>query len=292
MKKILSLLLILVLSFSIIACGTDKEETTETTETPETTTPVEDTDKVEETEEEKDIAKDDSKEEVELVVSAAASLTDAMGEIADLIKEDENIKLTSSFDSSGTLQKQIEQGAPADVFISAGQKQMDALEEKDLIAKDSRIDLLRNKLVLLVPEDNPDDIKNIQDVVDKKVQIAIAETETVPVGQYSKKALEDLELWDKLDTEKIIQSKNVSEVLAQVEQGNVSAGMVYSSDAVRGEKVKEVEVFDEKLHGPIIYPAAVIEASTEKDAGKIFLDYLETDKVKAIFEKYGFEMAK
>ena len=286
MKKILSLLLILVLSFSIMACGTDKEETKDTKDTTNTSTPVEDTDKVEDT------GKDAPKEEVELVVSAAASLTDAMGEIAELIKEDENIKLTPTFDSSGTLQKQIEEGAPADVFISAGQKQMDALEEKDLIVKDSRIDLLRNKLVLLVPEDNPDDIKNIQDVIDKKVQIAIAETETVPVGQYSKKALEDLGLWDKLETGNIIQSKNVSEVLSQVEQGNVSAGMVYTSDAVRGEKVKEVEVFDEKLHGPIIYPAAVIEASTEKDAGKIFLDYLQTGKVKAIFEKYGFEMAK
>lgn len=284
MKRILSLLLILVLSFSIMACGTDKEETKN--DTTDTSTPVEDTDKVENTD------KDAPKEEVELVVSAAASLTDAMGEIAVLIKEDENINLTSTFDSSGTLQKQIEEGAPTDVFISAGQKQMDALEEKDLIAKDSRIDLLRNKLVLLVPEDNPDNIKNIQDVIDKKVQIAIAETETVPVGQYSKKALEDLGLWDKLETDNIIQSKNVSEVLSQVEQGNVSAGMVYSSDAVRGEKVKEVEVFDEELHGPIIYPAAVIEASTEQDAGKIFSDYLQTGKVKAIFEKYGFEMAK
>ncbi len=273
MKKLLSALLILVLSFSIMACGSK-------TKAPDTTKPGETT------------SKDAPKKEVELVVSAAASLTDAMGEIATEIKKDKNIKLTPTFDSSGTLQKQIEEGAKTDVFISAGQKQMDALEKQNLIVKDSRINLLKNTLVLLVPADNPDKIKNIQDVVDKKVQIAIAETETVPVGQYSKKALETLGLWDKLDAKNIIQSKNVSDVLAQVEQGNVSAGLVYSSDAVRGKNVKVVEIFDEKLHGPIIYPAAVVESSTEKDSGKTFLDYLQTDKVKSIFEKYGFQMAK
>lgn len=280
MKKVLSLLMVLVLSFAMVACGTN-DQTPDT----DTNTPVEDTDKGE--------AKDnENKEEVEIFVSVAASLTEAMDEIAELIKEDENIKITPTYDSSGTLQKQIEEGAPSDVFISAGQSQMDNLEEQDLIDKSSRIDLLRNKLVLLVPEDNPDNIENIQDVVDKKVQIAIAETETVPVGQYSKKALEDLGLWDKLETDNIVSAKNVSEVLTHVETGNASAGLVYSSDAVRGEKVKEVEVFDEKLHGPIIYPAAIIEASENKDAAKTFLDYLKEDKVKAIFEKYGFEMAK
>lgn len=280
MKKVLSLLMVLVLSLAMVACGTN-EETPDT----ESNTPVEDTDK--------DTAKDnENKEEVEIFVSAAASLTEALDEISEIIKEDENIKITPTYDSSGTLQKQIEEGAPSDVFISAGQSQMDNLEEQDLIEKDSRIDLLKNKLVLLVPEDNPDDIENIQDVVDKKVQIAIAETETVPVGQYSKKALEDLGLWDKFETDNIVSAKNVSEVLTHVETGNASAGLVYSSDAVRGEKVKEVEVFDEKLHGPIIYPAAIIEASDNKDAAKTFLDYLKQDKVKEVFKKYGFEIAK
>ncbi len=261
MKKVLAILMILVLSFSIMACGSENANV----ETP--------------------------KKEVELVVSAAASLTDAMEEIAAAIKEDENIVITATLDSSGTLQKQIEEGAPSDVFISAGQKQMDALEEKDLIVKDSRIDLLRNKLVLLVPEDNKDGVNNIQDVVDKKVQIAIAETETVPVGQYSKKTLEALGLWDKIETGKMILPKNVSEVLAQVESGNVAAGMVYSSDAVRGKGVKQVEIFSEELAGPIIYPTAIVEASKEKDAAKTFIEYLKTEKVKAIFIKYGFEMA-
>lgn len=281
-KRVLSLLMVLVLSFSIMACGADKDADTkvESDLSTDKTNDKEDTDKTEE-----------KKEEVELVISAAASLTDAMGEIAELIKEDENIIITSTFDSSGTLQKQIEEGAPADAFISAGQKQMDALEEKDLIEKDSRTDLLRNKLVLLVSEENKDEIKTIQDVIDKKVQIAIAETETVPVGQYSKKALEDLKLWDKLDTNNIISSKNVSEVLKHVEDGNVAAGLAYTSDAVRGESVKEAQIFDEELHGPIIYPAAIVSASEEKEAAERFLDYLKTDKVKAIFEKYGFGIA-
>ena len=287
MKKILSLLMVLVLSFSMIACGADNED-------PDTNTPVEDNDAdvdVDTDEDSEEASDSEDKEEVEIVVSAAASLTDAMGEIAELIKEEENIVLTSTFDSSGTLQKQIEEGAQSDVFISAGQKQMDALEEQDLIDADSRIDLLRNKLVLLVPEGNEDGIENIQDVVDKKVQIAIAETETVPVGQYSKKALEDLDLWDKLETDNVVNSKNVSEVLKHVEDGNVSAGLVYTSDAVRGEGVEEVEIFDEELHGPIVYPASIIEGSEEKEASQTFLDFLQTDEVKEIFEKYGFEMA-
>ena len=289
MKKILSLLMVLALSFSIMAC-TDNNEAPDTNVDVDVKTPAEDADKDVDTD--KDEAADtEKKEEVEIVVSAAASLTDAMGEIADLIKEKENIVLTSTFDSSGTLQKQIEEGAQSDVFISAGQKQMDALQEQDLIDTDSRIDLLRNRLVLLVPEANEAGIENIQDVVDKKVQIAIAETETVPVGQYSKKALEDLELWDKLDTNNVINSKNVSEVLKHVEDGNVAAGLVYTSDAVRGEGVKEAELFDEELHGPIVYPASIIEGSEEKEASQTFLDFLQTDEVKEIFEKYGFEMA-
>lgn len=267
MKKILAIIMIFVLSFSIMACGDEKAP---------------------------DVGSSNGetqKEEVELMISAAASLTDALEEIASAIKEDENIVITPTLDSSGTLQKQIEEGAPSDVFISAGQKQMDALEGQDLIVKESRIDLLENKLVLLVPEENKDEINNIQDVVDKKVQIAIAETETVPVGQYSKKTLEALGLWDKIEEGNMIFPKNVSEVLAQVEQGNVSAGMVYTSDAVRGNGVKEVEIFSEELAGPIIYPVAIVESSTEKDAAKIFIEYLKTDKVKAIFEKYGFKMA-
>lgn len=271
MKKFLSILMILVLSFSLIACGSSNEEP--------------------DNQADENLELDSEGEEVEIVVSAAASLTDALGEIAELIKKEENIVLTSTFDSSGTLQKQIEEGARSDVFISAGQKQMDALEEQDLIDVQSRIDLLKNRLVLLVPEENEDGIANIQDVVDKKVQIAIAETETVPVGQYSKKALEDLELWDKLDTENIVNSKNVSEVLKHVEDGNVSAGLVYTSDAVRGQGVEEVEIFDEDLHGPIVYPASIIESSEKKDASQTFLDFLKTDEVKEIFEKYGFEMA-
>lgn len=272
MKRILAILMILVLSFSIIACGAEKAP-----EKP--ATPQENTDA------------ETPKEEVELTISAAASLTEAMKEIAEAIKQDENIVITPILGSSGDLQKQIEEGAPSDVFISAGQKQMDALDGQNLIVKDTRVDLLRNKLILLVPEDNKDGITKIQDVVDKKVQIAIAETETVPVGQYSKKTLEALGLWDKIETGNMILPKNVSEVLAQVENGNVAAGMVYSSDAVRGKGVKQVEEFSEELAGPIIYPAAVIEASKEKEAAKIFVKYLKTNKVKAIFEKYGFEMA-
>lgn len=290
MKKLLGLIMILVLSFSMVACNSNTDTDTATDST-DKETPVVDTEKDTEKDTDTEVEKDTPKEQVEVVVSAAASLTDAMGEIAEMIKEDENIILVPSYGSSGALQKQIEEGAPSDAFISAGQKQMDALEEKNLLESGTRMDLLKNTLVLIVPEDNKDEINNIQDVVDKKVQIALAETETVPVGQYSKAALTKLGLWDKLETGNIVQSKDVSEVLTHVEQGNVSAGMVYSSDAVRGEKVKQVEEFEESLHDPIVYPAAVIESSKNKDAAKAFLDYLQTDKVKAVFEKYGFKIA-
>ena len=268
-KRLLALLMVFVLSFTLMACNSaPKEETKKEGNTKE--------------------QQDQKKEVKELTISAAASLTEALGEISAELEKDENIKIVPNYGSSGALQKQIEEGAPADAFISAGQKQMNALEEKNLIVKDSRLDLLKNKLVLIVPKDNKDGIKTINDVVDKNLQIALAETETVPVGQYSKEALTNLGLWDKIKTENIIQSKDVSEVLKHVDDGNVAAGIVYSSDVVRSKNSEQVQVFDESLHKPIVYPAAIIESSKEKETAKIFLDYLKTDKAKTILEKYGF----
>lgn len=268
-KRLLALLMVFVLSFSLMACGSTSDEPKNTGE-----------------------EQQEKKEEVELTVSAAISLQGALDKIAKDLEADENIKIVPIYDASGTLQKQIEEGGQSDVFISAGKKQVDALEEKDLIEKDSRIDLLKNKLVLVASEEQKDAVKSIDDVVNNNLKLAMGTPETVPAGQYAKDTLESLKLWDKIKDENKVFTKNVAEVRTHVANGDAAAGIIYKSDLVdgvmKGEKLTEVQVFADDLHKPIVYPAAIISASEKKDVAKTLLDYLQTDKAKAIFEEYGF----
>lgn len=229
------------------------------------------------------------KESKSITICAAASLREALNEIQPKFEKDKNIKLNFNFGSSGALQKQIEEGAPADVFISAGVKQMDALQSKNLIEKDSRKNLLGNKLVLIVPEEHKDKIKNVSDLVDKDVKISIGEPESVPAGQYAKDSLTYLKIWDKLSN-KIVYAKDVKQVVAYVEKGEVAAGIVYSSDATTLKNSSIVETFEEKTHKPIVYPEAIISESKDKASAKLFIDYLNTDISKQTFEKYGFNV--
>lgn len=222
-----------------------------------------------------------------ITICAAASLKDALDEIQPKFEQEKGIKLTFSFGSSGALQKQIEEGAPADVFISAGKKQMDTLEDENLIDKESRENLLVNKLVLIVPNEYKDKIKTSSDLVDKDVKISIGEPESVPAGQYAKESLTYLNLWDKLSN-KIVYAKDVKQVVAYVEKGEVAAGLVYNSDAAVLKDSTIVEVFDENSHKPIVYPGAIVSASKDKESAKTFIDYLNTDSAKQIFEKYRF----
>lgn len=224
-----------------------------------------------------------------ITVCAAASLKDALNEIQPDFEQGKGIKLTFNFGASGTLQKQIEEGAPADLFISAGKKQMDALETGKLIDKESRVNLLGNKLVLIIPDEYKDKIKSASDLVDKAEKISIGEPETVPAGQYAKDSLTYMNLWDKLNS-KIVYAKDVKQVVAYVESGEAAAGIVYNSDATVLKNSTIAQTFDESSHKPILYPAAIVTASKEKEAAKVFLDYLQSNNAREIFQKYGFDI--
>lgn len=224
-----------------------------------------------------------------ITICAAASLREALNEIQPRFEQEKGIKLTFNFGSSGTLQKQIEEGAPADVFISAGKKQMDALEDKNLIDNESRKDLLGNKLVLIISNDYKDKIKSVSDLTGKDLKVSIGEPETVPVGQYAKDALIYLDVWDKL-INNMVYAKDVKQVVAYVERGEAAGGIVYNSDAATIINSTIAQVFEENTHKPVVYPEAIISTSKEKESAKVFLDYLAEDSVKQIFEKYGFNI--
>lgn len=225
---------------------------------------------------------------VELTISAAASLKDAMGEIkAAYEKENSEVTITYNFGSSGSLQKQIEQGAAVDVFLSAATKQMDALKDKGLIIEDTRKDFLENKIVLIVPvgSSGVTDFKDL--LTDKVKKIGLGEPKSVPVGQYGEEVLKKLGIIDSVNS-KIVYAKDVKEVLAWVETGNADAGIVYETDAKVSDKVRLVVRASEGSHKPVYYPAAVIRESKNHDAAKDFVNFLYSSEAKPIFEKYGF----
>ncbi|MBS4026646.1 MAG: molybdate ABC transporter substrate-binding protein [Clostridia bacterium] len=225
-----------------------------------------------------------------LTLSVAASLTDAITEIKELYKkENPTVEIQLNFGSSGALQQQIEQGAPADIFISAASQQMNNLQEKGLLVDETRKDLLVNKIVLITPIGSA--IKNFEDLLNPNVKIiALGETETVPAGRYAKGVLESLALWDKLQP-KFTFAKDVREVLAFVETGNADAGIVYQTDAQISNKVQIAAVAPEGSHAPIVYPLAVIKDSKNKEAANQFIQFITSAVGKTVFEKYGFTTA-
>jgi len=229
---------------------------------------------------------------VELTVSAAASLTEAMTEIGEKYKEiAPDVKITFNFASSGTLQTQIEQGAAADVFVSAAQKQMNALETKGLIDTPSRIDLLVNKVVLIVPKDSGSVITSFDDcLTDKASMIAIGDPESVPVGQYAKEVFTFLGGWDAVSAKANLGS-DVKQVLSWVETGDADCGVVYSTDAATSGKVDVVSEAPEGSHAPVIYPAAIVSASTYITEARAFLDYLKSEEAGNIFTSCGFTVS-
>ncbi|MBM0741960.1 molybdate ABC transporter substrate-binding protein [Phormidium sp. CLA17] len=223
-----------------------------------------------------------------LVVSAAASLTDALQEIAPLYNQTRpTVTLRYNFASSGALQQQIENGAPADIFISAADKQMDAMQQKNLIESASRRNLLTNRLVLVVPN-TASGVTNLQSLKDLRVKrIAIGDPRSVPVGQYSEEALKKQGLWNSLKP-KFVLANNVRQVLQFVESGNVQAGLVYATDAKTSNKVKVVQVIPASLHTPITYSIAVVKRSKNQTSARTFIQFLSSSKAKQIFQKYGF----
>ena len=225
---------------------------------------------------------------IEITISAAASLKDALNEIKPLYEaENPDIKLVLNLGSSGTLQQHIEQGAPVDLFISAGQSQMDGLEEKQLLINTSRVNILGNELVLIVGKDNYA-VNTFNDLNEPWVKhIGIGEPELVPAGKYAREVLTSLEIWDNLKP-KYVQAKDVRQVLAYVEAGVAEAGLVYKSDTTLADKVRIAAVAPENSHKPIVYPAAVIKSSKNSAAAGDFIRFLSRPDVKNIFKKYGF----
>ena len=245
----------------------------------------------------------DASEKTELVVFAAASMTETLNQIkTDYEAQHKDITLTYNFDSSGTLKTQIQEGATCDVFISAAQKQMDQLdaskdntanpEQLDFINSDSRMDLLENKVVLVVPENNSKNINSFDDLKSKlesgDVLLAMGNSD-VPVGQYTQKILQYWGLDEKAlaDAGEITYGSNVKEVTTQVSEGSADCGVVYYTDAYSAG-LKIVGEATEEMCGKTIYPAAVMKNSEHPEQAQEFLAYLSSDAAVKVFEKVGF----
>lgn len=228
-------------------------------------------------------------ENVELTISAAASLTDALKEIQQQFEEvHPNVKLNFNFGASGALQKQIENGAPADLFLSAAAKNMKTLVDAKLIANENQTDLLSNGLVLVTSKSSKTSLSTVNDLLNDDVKtVAIGIPESVPAGSYTKEALEQAKLWDSLQS-KIVQAKDVRQVLQYVETGNADAGFVYMTDALSSDKVNVVLTVDPATYTPITYPIGIVTATKHIQESKQFYDYLHTEEAMAVFEKFGF----
>ena len=280
MRKLFAMLIAAAMVLGLAACAAPA---TEETAAPEETVP--------------------EAEPVELIVFAAASMTETMNQIAEMYKTlAPNVTLTYNFDSSGTLKTQIQEGAECDLFISAGQKQMNQLDitadpevntdKLDFVLEGTRINLLENRVTLCVPEGNPKDIKSFDDLADKlkegSVLMAMGNSD-VPVGQYTQKIL----AFYGLDEEKLAKDgvitygTNVKEVTTQVTEASVDCGVVYCTDAFSAG-LTPVDYATKEMCGQVIYPAAVLNVSKNQEAAKEFLAYLQTDEAMKVFEAVGF----
>ena len=280
MKKLLSLLLALALVFSLAACSSKTDDTT--------------TD---------DTQGDANAESVDLVVFAAASMTETLTEIAEMYKEvAPNVNITYNFDSSGKLLTQISEGADCDLFISAAPKQMNQLDgtlkddaEKnpdglDMLLAGSRIDLLENKVALAVTDGNPKGIDSFDKLADllKSVDVKLAiGNADVPVGQYTQKIFKFYNIDETAVADKLTYGANVKEVSTAVSEGTVDCGIIYASDAYSA-KLTVAATATADMCGQVIYPAAILSGSTNQDAAAAFLKYLQGSEASAEFEKVLF----
>lgn len=228
----------------------------------------------------------------ELTVHAAASLTDAMKEIGAAYEKKSGDKLQFNFGASSMLARQIEEGAPADLFLSADEAKMDALEQKGLLLPGTRRSLLSNSLVIVVPADAGTAPKSASDLAKPEYKkLALAEPQTVPAGIYAREYLQQLGLWESVK-ERVVPTENVRATLAAVESGNVNAGIVYKTDSLISKKVK-VAVEIPAAEGPrISYPLAVMKSSKEAERARKLADYLAGPAAQKVFEKFGFIPAK
>lgn len=223
-----------------------------------------------------------------ITVSAAISLKDALDELGRVYEQRHpERKVTFNYGSSGTLQHQIEQGAPVDIFFSAAEKQMDALESGGLLIAGTRRNLVENQLVLVVPASS-NIVKNFSDLARPEVKIvALGEPSTVPAGMYARQTLEHLGLLAAIE-KKSVYAKDVRAVLTYVETNNADAGIVYQTDAGSSKSVRVVATAPAGSHDPIAYPAAVVKGTKDNVAARAFLEFLESAEERAVFEKFGF----
>ncbi|WP_342564496.1 molybdate ABC transporter substrate-binding protein [Paenibacillus sp. FSL R7-0345] len=226
----------------------------------------------------------------EIIVSAAASLQDSLDKIAvQYEKQHPDIDLVFNYGASGTLQKQIEQGAPADLFFSAGDKQMTALVDGGLITEKKQ--LLKNQLVLVVPSNSKTKITTITQLTDKAFKkVAVGQPESVPAGQYAQQSLTAKNVWDTLQS-KLVFAKDVRQVLSYVETGNADAGFVYKTDALTSNKVKIALTVGGHVHKAINYPVGIIKESDHLAEAKAFYNYVQTKAAGSVFTSYGFSLA-
>jgi molybdate transport system substrate-binding protein len=226
-----------------------------------------------------------------LTVFAAASTTNAVTELAQHFEKSYPVVVRLSFASSSTLAKQIEKGAPADIFLSANPKWMDYLSDKDAILTSSRLDLLGNQVVLIAPADSPlstltvDSKLNLANLLGDG-KLAMGDPDHVPAGMYGKKALQKLGLWHEVK-DKVARAKDVRAALVLVERGETPLGQVYATDAGISDKVKIVGMFPQDSHPPIIYPVAMIN---ETALAKEFIAFLKSEKSAEVFRKYRFSI--
>ena len=272
-------------------CSSKPQETTAAAAEAETT--AEETIAAETAAESKEEAKADLGEQ-SILVAAAASLKNAYeDELIPMFEEQyPGVTVEGTYDSSGKLQTQIEEGLEADVFMSAATKQMKALDEEGMIASDTIVNLLENKIVLIVPAGSDSKIDSFEKIGDA-ASIALGDPESVPAGQYAKEALTNLNVWDSIQ-DKVSFGTNVTEVLNQVAAASADAGIVYATDAA--SKADQVTVVAEAPEGSlekkVIYPVAVVKATTHEDAAKAFVDFLQTPEAIQVFESYGFVAAE
>ena len=236
----------------------------------------------------KNEVKKDTQEPVTLLIAAAASMQPSLEEIKVVFQDKyPHITVESTYDSSGKLQTQIEEGLEADVFLSAGMKQMNALKDNKLVDEGSIIELLENKIVLIIPSGIESKVSGFDDILNAE-HIAIGDPASVPAGQYAKEILEYLGNYEKV-VEKASLGTNVTEVLNWVAQGSAEVGIVYATDAATTDKVTVIGYAPEvSLKQPVIYPIGIVSGTKNQEAAELYLEFLQSKECQLIFEMYGF----
>lgn len=233
---------------------------------------------------------EDEPKKTELSISAAASLTDALTEMKSVYEsKHDDISIALNFGSSRKLATQIEQGAPADIFLSASEEDMDRMRERKLVDESSIVDFTENTIALIANKLMQNPVISFEQLGSLPFDhLSIGETDSVPAGRYAKEVLDHLNLWLPLQ-EKLVMGSDVRQVLTHVEMGNAEYGIVYSTDAAISDKVIVIMEADSAWHSPIVYPGAIIKNSKIHSEAQQFLDFLNSDEGKAILQKYGFK---